>query len=63
MALADLVGHVVEVGAVAGGEDDLGEPGPVGGQHLLLHAADRQHPARQRDLAGHADLAAAPGAR
>ena len=32
------------------------EPGPVGGQHLLLHAADRQHPALQRDLAGHADL-------
>ena len=31
------------------------EPGPVGGQHLLLDAADRQHPALQRDLAGHAD--------
>ena len=63
MAVADLVGEVVEVGAVAGREDHLGEPGPVGGQHLLLHAADGQHPAGQRDLAGHADLAAAPAAR
>ena len=58
ICVAHRLGHVVEVGAVAGREDDLGEPGPVGGQHLLLHAADRQHPALQRDLAGHADLAA-----
>jgi hypothetical protein len=30
----------------------------VGGQHLLLHAADGQHPALQRDLAGHAHVGA-----
>ena len=35
----------------------------MGGQRLLLQAADRQHPALQRDLAGHPDDAAhrAPG--
>ena len=44
MAVADGLGHVVEVGLVAGREDDLGEPGPVGGEHLLLHAADRAAP-------------------
>ena len=30
----------------------------VGGQQLLLHAADRQHLAAQRDLAGHGHVAA-----
>ena len=40
------------------GQDHLGEPGPLGREHLLLHAADRQHPALQRDLAGHADVGA-----
>ena len=33
------------------------------GQHLLLQAADRQHAALQRDLAGHADRAASPAGR
>ena len=56
--LADLLGHVVEVAFVPLRQDDLREPGAVRGQHLLLHAADRQHPALQRDLAGHADLGA-----
>ena len=53
--LADVLGHVVEVAAVALGDDHVGQPGRVGGEHLLLQPADRQHPALQRDLAGHAD--------
>src|SRR6266540_315880 len=50
--------HVVEVAAVAARQDDLLEAGPVGGQHLLLDAADRQDASLQGDLAGHADLGA-----
>ena len=46
-------GPVVEVGAVASGQDHLGEAGPVGGEQLLLHATDGQHPSLQRDLTGH----------
>src|SRR6185437_7071717 len=34
--LADLGGDVVEVAAVALGQHHVGEPGRVGGQHLLL---------------------------
>ena len=37
------------------------DAGAVGAEHLLLHAADRQHAAAQRDLAGHRHVAAAPG--
>src|SRR5215211_6325733 len=54
--LADRLRHVLEVGAVALGEDDLLEAGPVGGQDLLLDPADGQDPALEGDLAGHADL-------
>src|SRR2546421_3997447 len=36
----DRLGDVVEVRPVAGGEDALRQPGPVGGQDLLLHPAD-----------------------
>ena len=39
--LAHPLGHVVEIGAVALGQDDLGQAHPVGGEHLLLDAADR----------------------
>ena len=39
------------------------EAGTLRGEHLLLHATDRQHPALQRDLAGHADVGCAPDAR
>src|SRR4051812_11037278 len=46
--LTDLLWHVIEVGLVAGREDDLLEPGAMGGEHFLLHTADRQHAARQR---------------
>ena len=52
--LADPLGHVVEVGAVALRQHDLGQAHPVGGEHLLLDAADRQHLTLERDLAGHA---------
>ena len=40
------------------GQHDLGQPGAMRGEHLLLHAADRKHASLQRDLAGHADLGA-----
>ena len=55
ICLAHVRGHVVEVAAVALGQDHVGQPGRVRGQHLLLEPADRQHAALQRDLAGHAD--------
>src|SRR5579864_6419983 len=50
--VAHLGRDVVQVGTVAGGEDDLGQPRSVGGQDLLLDPADRQHAALQGDLAG-----------
>src|SRR4051794_7499149 len=53
--LADVRGHVVEVAAVALGEDHVGQSGRVRGEHLLLQAADRQHAALERHLARHAD--------
>src|SRR5437899_4050488 len=61
--VAHALGDVVEVLLVALREDDLLQAHPVGGQHLLLDAADRQHQALQRDLPGHAHGAAhrAPG--
>src|SRR5829696_5931534 len=54
--LPDRLGDVLQVGAVALGDDDLLEAGPVGGQDLLLDPADGQDPALEGDLAGHADL-------
>ena len=61
--LAHLGRDVVEVGLVAQRHEHLGEAGALGGEQLLLDPADRQHPAVERDLAGHADLGAhrAPG--
>jgi len=52
--LAHLLRHVVQVGPVALRQDHVGEPGGVRREHLLLEPADRQHPALERDLAGHA---------
>ena len=46
---------LVEVAAVALGQDHLGQPGGVRRQHLLLQPADRQHPSLQGDLSGHPD--------
>ena len=45
------------------GQHHGGEPGPLRREHLLLDATDRQHPALQRDLAGHPDVGRAPGGR
>jgi hypothetical protein len=53
--LPHVLRHVVEVAAVALGQDHIGQARRVGRQHLLLEPADRQHAALQRDLAGHAD--------
>ena len=50
--------QIVEIGLVALGQDHFGQASPVSRQQLLLHAADRQHLALQRDLAGHAHAAA-----
>ena len=52
--LPDLFGDVLEVGPVADGQNHLFEAGPVCGKHLLLDATDREHPALQGDLPGHA---------
>src|SRR2546428_11955090 len=46
--------QIVQVALVAVRQDDLGEPGAVRRQQLLLDAADRQYGALQGDLAGHA---------
>ena len=53
--VAHILGNVIQVGAVALGEDHVGQTRGVRGKHLLLQAADRQDPALQRHLAGHAD--------
>src|SRR5947208_721918 len=53
--VAHAFGHVVQVLLVALREDDLLQAHAVGGQHLLLDAADGQDQALQADLAGHAD--------
>ena len=53
--LADVGGDVVEVAAVALGQDHLGDAGRVRGEHLLLEPADREHAALEGDLAGHPD--------
>ena len=55
MRVADVLRDVVEVAAVALGQDHVGQPGRVGGEHLLLEPADRQDAALQGDLAGHPD--------
>ena len=57
-AFENVGGDVVQVGSVTGREEDLGEPGPVSGEQLLLDATDRRVPAVQGDLPGHADLGA-----
>jgi hypothetical protein len=45
------------------GRISLAQPGAVGGEHLLLHAADLEHLAAQRHLAGHREVAAHRAAR
>ena len=54
--IADLLGDVHQVLAVALRQEDLLEPRPVGRQDLLLDPAHGHHQAAQRDLAGHGDV-------
>ena len=62
--LAALVlGNLLDVALVALGDDHPLDPGPLGRQRLLLEAADRQHLAGQRHLAGHRDFVARPAGR
>ena len=56
--LADLLGDVPEVLLVALGQDDHAGAREVGREDLALEPADRQHPAAERDLAGHRDVLA-----
>ena len=53
--------HVVQVGLIALRHEDGLEPGPLRSEQLLLHPTDRQHPAVQRDLAGHSRASARTG--
>src|ERR1700676_4590712 len=51
--LADLLGNVVQVAAVALGQDHVGQACCMSGERLLLEPADRRNAALQRDLTGH----------
>jgi hypothetical protein len=53
-----LLRHLLEVGAVALGQDDALDARAVRREHLLLDAADREDAAAQRDLAGHRHVVA-----
>ena len=55
-SLARLVGQLLEVGLVVARQDDPLQAVALGGEHLLADAADREHLAGERDLAGHADV-------
>jgi len=48
-ALEDVRRYVVQIGAIAGREEDLGQPGAMSGEQLLLHSADREHATVQGD--------------
>ena len=56
--LAHLAGTSTRSFSLRRGDHDGSMPGARGREHLLLDAADRQHPPAQRDLAGHRDVAA-----
>src|ERR1700686_800132 len=55
--LAHALRHVVDVLLIPLRQDDLRKSPPVGGPHLLLDAADRQHQTLERDLSGHRNRA------
>ena len=57
------VGQLAQVLLVVLRQDHPPHAGPPRRQHLLLDAADRQHQAAQRDLAGHGRVAARPACR
>src|SRR5882757_10972926 len=46
-----LLGDLLDVALVALGDDHALDPGPLGGERLLLQAPDRQDLACKRDLA------------
>src|SRR5829696_1888983 len=52
-AVAQVLGEVLQVRLVAPGRQHTAHARPLGGERLLLEAADRQHQTRQRQLAGH----------
>src|SRR4029453_18689212 len=54
--LAGLVRQVLEVGLVLAGNDHTLQAGALGRERLLADASNREHLARERDLAGHADV-------
>src|SRR3954465_2234335 len=54
--LTDRLGYGVQFRFVAFRQKHNGEASPMRGKQLLLHAADGQHAAVERDLAGHADI-------
>src|SRR4051794_34122540 len=56
--LPNLPGQILQIRLVLLRQDDPGDSGPHCAQNLLLHSADREHPAAQRDLAGHRDVVA-----
>ena len=56
--LAQVLGDLVDVLLVASGRDHHPDPTALGGQRLLLEAADRQHLTGQRQLSGHRHVAA-----
>lgn len=52
-ALAIDLGDLLHVALILGTHHDVGDAGTLGGEDLLLDAADGQHLAAQRDLARH----------
>src|SRR5829696_1097090 len=52
-AVAQVLGEVLQVRLVAPGRQDAADARPLGGERLLLEAADRQDETRERQLAGH----------
>ena len=53
-----ILGQIVEIRFVLLGENDGRDAGPDRPQDLLLHAADREYPAAQRDFTRHRQIMA-----
>ncbi len=56
--LADIRGDLGQILLILGRNQHLGDAAAQRREQFLLEAADRQHPAAKRDLAGHGDVAA-----
>src|SRR5581483_3910939 len=52
--LAHFLRHIIEIAAVALGQDHRGQSRGVSCEHLLLDPADGEHATLKRDLSGHA---------